>query len=62
MTFPHDGQANKCDFPTAVKFLADPAGVASPSRGATGPRLAGVGRHRALNRGAFSMCEFPRVC
>ncbi|MGO9812609.1 MAG: CHC2 zinc finger domain-containing protein [Isosphaeraceae bacterium] len=30
-------KVNKCDFPTAVKFLADLAGVASPSRGATGP-------------------------
>ena len=28
-------KVNKCDFPTAVKFLADLAGVASPSRGAT---------------------------
>ena len=37
MTFPVDAQVNKCDFPTAVKFLADLAGVASPSRGATGP-------------------------
>ncbi len=30
-------KVNKCDFPTAVKFLADLAGVAAPSRGATGP-------------------------
>ncbi len=35
---------NKCDFPTAVKFLADLAGVASPSRGATGPPACRVGR------------------
>ncbi len=28
-------KVNKCDFPTAVKFLADRAGVASPLRGAT---------------------------
>jgi hypothetical protein len=28
-------KVNKCDFPTAVKFLADRAGVASPSRGVT---------------------------
>ena len=28
-------KVNKCDFPTAVKFLADQAGVASPLRGAT---------------------------
>jgi hypothetical protein len=29
MTFPRDAQVNKCAFPTAVKFLADLAGVAN---------------------------------
>ena len=37
-------KVNKCDFPTAVKFLADRAGVASPSRGPTGPPAGRVGR------------------
>jgi hypothetical protein len=37
MTFPRDAWVNKCDFPTAVKFLADLVGVASPSKRATGP-------------------------
>jgi len=41
MTFPRDAKVNKCDFPTVVKFLADLAGVASPSREAAGPGLPG---------------------
>ena len=38
-------KVNKCDFPTAVKFLADLAGVASPSGERPGPRLPGWAAH-----------------
>src|SRR5271157_3416967 len=51
-------KVNKCDFPTAVKFLADLAGVASPSRGATGPPACRGGPPTPA-RGPASMVSKP---
>ena len=59
MTFPRDAWVNKCDFPTAVKFLADLAGVASPSRGATGPPACRVGRPPLLGARPRSSASPP---